>query len=270
MLLPKKEFFISDVHFPYHLKPAWSVILKLIKHAQPDLLYFGGDCADPQSLSRHPKKPIEKLRLQWELAEVRAEFTKIRNAAPNSKWRYRIGNHEAWLQRYLNEKAEELSDLDELKLWALLRFEQYGIREVEEGEREQIGRLWHLHGHELKLAGKYPARSLLNKIHANAIAGHVHKFDVAYERDYDGSLKGCWTNGCVVPLNPDWSHHTDWSLGFSEVEYVRGGYFRVNQIPIHFDGGTYFAVYAGRIFEAIEQQVGSGEVISLMNKKKIA
>lgn len=244
------EVFLSDIHFPYHLKPVWNVARKIIKRIQPDLVWLGGDIGDPQSVSRHPKRHIETTLLREEIRGIRAGLEEVRRAAPEARIVFQSGNHDAWLQRFLSDRAPELEGLDELQVPALFQLDNFGMEFVEELRRARVGKLLHLHGHEVKGAGENPARSKFRHLRTNFICGHNHRFSEYGERDAEGEYREGYSNACMIPLEQDWAWHTNWHWGFRVVRYARGGYFSVEKVHILYESGVWFGLWGGRLYES--------------------
>lgn len=245
------EVFFSDIHFPYHLSPVWTVAKKILRRIKPDLVWLGGDIGDPQSLSRHPKKHIETTLLKEEIAGIRVGLNEVRRAASSSRIVFQEGNHDAWVARYLQDKAPELEELEELRLPQLFHLDRLGIEHVPEYTRAKVGKLMHIHGHEVQGGGDNPAKNKFKRLRCNFICGHHHKFAEYGERDADGEYREGYANACMVPLEHDWAFSTDWHWGFRVVRYARGGFFHMEKVHVHMEGGVYFGVWDGRIYEGV-------------------
>jgi len=253
----KREFFISDIHHPYSNKAAWNVVLKAAQIRKPDLIHIGGDGMDFHSISRHPKQQIEKTFLRYEIDESKIEWQRLRSAAPNAKINYQEGNHDARMRVYLRDRAPELADLDELRLESLLGFEELGFEFIEESAKYRVGKLWHHHGHLLPGSGKSVAKAKFLYTHQNLIFGHHHVHDYYSVRQYGSNrLLQSIANAMLYTIEPEYAHHTNWNLGFTEINYATNGEFNVMQYHINSedefasDDAVHYTVIEGEVIES--------------------
>lgn len=251
-----REFFVSDVHIPFHDKGAYHILLKALQHFQPDILHLGGDIVDFHSISRHPKQLVESTLLKYEIDEARRELARLRTAAPNAQITFQEGNHDARLQVYLRDRAPELSGLVELELPNVLHLENLGIGWVPEKETYQVGKLWHHHGHLIAGGGVNPAKAKYAKTQANLIFGHHHRFDTFSTRQYGtNEVFQSIANANMYGINADYAHHTNWHIGFTVVDYIASGDFSANQIHIRQQpDGSSFAIIDGVLFESHDDE----------------
>jgi hypothetical protein len=209
-----------------------STVLNVVKGLQPDTIFLGGDIIDMYPVSHWDRDPHRKLELQNDIDYTVIQLQKFRDAAPKAKILFKEGNHETRLTRYLHSKAEELSVLDALKVENLLRLDELDIEFVPNSKRYQIGKLWHLHGNEVRASGINVARTLYLRFNANIIFGHFHKMGAYFGRRYGEQSQGAWANGCLCDLDVEYDHFPQWQQGFSVIEYSKTGAFQVEQIPI--------------------------------------
>ena len=87
------------------------------------------------------------------------------------------------------------------------------------------------------------------QIHDNIIFGHHHKFQVEYQRDLNGVVRGAFANGCLCGLEPEYAPYNDWSQGVSVIRYAKGGLFHVDQIVYFEHKGKYMAMVDGKMME---------------------
>jgi predicted phosphodiesterase len=248
-----REIFLSDIHFPHHDASAWHVALKVIQDRKPDIVHLGGDIMDFHSISRHPKQMIERTILKTEVESGRRELTRLRLAAPTAQINYQEGNHDKRLEVFLRDRAPELSDLFELNLPTLLKLADHGIKWIGESEKFKIGKLWHHHGHLLSGGGVAPAKAKFNKLYANIIFGHHHRFDYFSTRQYGtNELFQAVGNANLYTIEADYAHHTNWHIGWTEINYAMpSGDFSVNQIHVNpREDGSSFAIIDGTVYES--------------------
>ena len=240
------EVFISDIHYPFTDWAANDLTRKLLRYIKPDLVYLGGDIVDNHATSRHKKAPLDRLRFAEEIRYAGQCLADLRRAAKNAVFDYHEGNHDANLQFFLDTQAEALAGLEEIKLPRLLKLEDLGIRWLPEGTRSQVGKLHHIHGHEISGT---TARAKFLQVLVNMICGHHHFFDSHGIKDYEGQTRKFWINATLF-AEPSYVHHDKSQLGLTVITYVKGGYFDVEQVQFHTQGGVRFAVYKGRVFES--------------------
>jgi predicted phosphodiesterase len=246
-----KEIFISDIHYPHHDAAGVKVMLKAVQGRNPDIVHIGGDGVDFHSISRHPKQMIEKTILKYEVEESRKEIALIRKAAPGAQINFQEGNHDARMQLYIRDRAPELDGLIELTFPVLMKLPDLGIRWIPDSEKFRIGKLYHHHGHKLAGGGANPARAKFMKTFQNLIFGHHHRFDYFSTRQYGtNTLFQSAANGNLYTLEPEYAHHTDWNIGFTEVNYNRNGEFAISQVHVNRDGDTAYAMIDGAEYES--------------------
>lgn len=254
MKIPSSLIVISDVHFGVEDPEAWEFTLQLLGLFEPDLFLYLGDLLEFESLSRYLKKPSVMLTLGGEILKFRQETLRLKELM-GKPILFLPGNHEDRLERYLASKAPELSSLQEqeilqdqpLSLSSLLGFKKIGVREVEDKRNLKFGKLNFIHGHELALSSKFPARSLLEKASTNIFFGHVHKADRAFHISWDRETIGSWSNPCLRSLDPDWDSNPQWQQGFSHIQFSRSGFFHVDQIIFMRERGKLHAMVDGTL-----------------------
>ena len=219
---------ISDVHIPFHNENALRKSLEYGKKKKIDALLINGDFMDFSPLSVFTKDPYTKLNLASDLEMGREILTIIRNTFPKIPIYYKMGNHEDWLEKYLQNKAPELLDIDEFKLKSLLRFGQLGIHEISSYAMMKFGKLNIIHGHELKstMRSVNPARTLYLKAKRSTLVAHHHITSEHTESDIDGEITTCWSMGCVSQLKPKYAGlDSKYNLGFVYLEKQLSGDF---------------------------------------------
>jgi len=240
------EVFISDIHYPFTDWAANDLTRKLLRYIKPDLVYLGGDIVDNHATSRHKKAPLDRLRFAEEIRYAGQCLTDLRRAAKNAAFDYHEGNHDANLQFFLDTQAEALAGLEEIKLPRLLKLDDLGIRWLAEGTRSQVGKLHHIHGHEISGT---TARAKFLQVLVNMICGHHHFFDSHGTVNYAGETHQVWFNATLLG-EISYQHHNKWQRGLTVIKYVKGGYFNVEQVLFHERDGVRFCVYNGRVFES--------------------
>jgi UDP-2,3-diacylglucosamine pyrophosphatase LpxH len=248
--LPRLEVFFSDVHFPFEDKRAWALTLKILRRLQPDLVWIGGDFVDFYATSRWDTKPARRLRLQEEIDAGVAGLKQIRKAVgKDARIVWQQGNHEERLVKYLWSRSPELSVLRALSFDELFSLRDVQVEFISDYRAQAVGALWHLHGDKAPGGSVNPARTKMAKIHDNIIFGHHHRFQVEYQRDLNGVVRGSFANGCLCGLQPEYDPFNDWSQGISVIHYAKGGVFHVDQVVYMDHKGKYMAMVDGTMME---------------------
>ena len=222
---------ISDIHIPYHNADALKTALKYGKEKKVDAVLINGDFIDFAPLSYFTKDPYTKLNLLSDIEMSRKILEIIRNTFPNVPIYYKLGNHEDWLEKYLQNKAPELLDMDEFKLKSLLRFGELKISEISSYAMMKFGKLNIIHGHELKstMRSVNPARTLYLKAKRSTLVAHHHVTSEHTESDIDGDVVTCWSMGCLSQLKPKYAGlDSKYNLGFVYVTKNKDGNFTLN------------------------------------------
>ncbi len=217
---------LCDVHAPYHSKQALMTAVNVLQDVNPKYLILNGDFLDFKSLGRFGKKVSE-----WDLNEEIKVGNKILDYLCNrfSNIIYRIGNHEVWLEKYINKEAPAFANLEAISIQNLLHFRERGIKVVGFKDTIKIGDLNVIHGHEIPVGGSiHAARNKLINSFTNLLFGHHHYTDnkvykVAFSEQYIGS----WGVGCLRNLTPDWRISPLWNHGFAWVKLRNNGDFEV-------------------------------------------
>lgn len=192
----KKMLVVSDIHFPFQDREALMTALTYGEGC--DVILLNGDIMDCYSESKFTKNPLHRM-LKRELDLVRDFLEYLRSRFPKARIIYKFGNHDKRHQDYLFRNADALSDLDDLLLPSLLRFNLHKIEEVHHTQLIRCGSLNILHGHEyFGGAGTINiSRQMLLKTFDNIIVGHFHQTNSYTIRKVNGDLLGAWATGCL-------------------------------------------------------------------------
>lgn len=218
---------ISDVHFPFHDKEALTSALRYLYKKEVDILILNGDIVDFMSVSKFRKR-LRHRNLQRERDFAVRQFEIIRTIFRDTKIIFKAGNHEERLQVYLQEKAQELEELEEFDLRRFLRLDELGFILVEDAQIIRAGYLDIIHGHEYKsFASINIAISYLRKTFHNVLLGHVHRRQEDTIRNSRGETVGAFCVGCLCHLRPEYQRKNNWQHGFAYVELYKDGFFTV-------------------------------------------
>jgi len=231
-----KLLIISDIHGVFVDHKAWQIVLEVIKNNNFDEIVLNGDILDFPFISKHDKKLflIPVLQNYSEVLEI--EFTKkvilkpLREAAPNTKIVFRLGNHEERLtEGKYTVAAERLAKLfkhyNSSELDQMLELDSLDIEYDPSECRNYFDKFDVVHG--LSLAKTAP-RNNINMYMGSGTSGHSHRLNSTYVRNkkhpYIWVESGCLrTVDNVEYLNT--AMVADWMQGFvtvvfdSETEY---------------------------------------------------
>lgn len=145
------------------------------------------------------------------------------------------GNHEYRLPRYLQEKAPELADLDELTIPNLLQLDGGGWNYVPYREFHKVGKL-HV-THETGKAGATAHVSAMNDFQDNVVIGHTHRMGVSYAGNakghpHVGAMFGWLGDKSKVDYMHKIKANRDWMLGFGVGYLEPNGIIHLQAVPI--------------------------------------
>lgn len=252
---------IGDVHLPFHDPAAVELALRIIRYVQPHFLILNGDIVDFHGISRFPVTPIRRLQFPAELRFARRWLRWLREQLPDVVMIYLAGNHEERLRSYLWRKAQELSEIDALRLPELLGLRELGIHfaETETEPRgysdfvaAQVvlgGRLYVLHGHSIRTSGSVVnvARTVFHRTFVPMLIGHWHRTQHHEETSYDGSTSGCWVVGCLCYPRPHYDAGRIWGQGMAVV-HLRDQWFRPTLVSFFRRDNHLHAFHEGTLF----------------------
>lgn len=222
----KRVLCLYDIHFPYHDVPALTAALNYGKLKKADTIFIGGDALDFYALSSFDRDP-RKRGFKDELDMMKLFFETLRREFPDSRIIYLLGNHEERYERYMLVKAPELLGVQEFKLKALLKCDDYGVEIVDKKRVCKLGKLSLIHGHEFGhqfTSPVNPARGLYMKAKRSTLCGHHHQTSEHSESDINGDVVTTWSLGCLCYLHPEYRPLNKWNHGFAFITLKDGGY----------------------------------------------
>lgn len=233
---------LPDIHHPDHSKPAFGAALSFIERNNTKIkgVVLLGDNMDCVNISRHTKgKP--RLRTRGGVAKDFARFDKdiLREIesriAKDTELIFFLGNHEDWLEQWLDENPEFEGIISFDKSLGLTK---RGWQVVPQGDHRQIGKAYLLHGDAVG-SGVNVAKKLVDSFCATAIMGHVHAFS-AQTKVSQVKAKDKWI-GYTLPtlgtLSPKYAKGRPNAFlnGFGIVEEWPNGFVNV-YVPVIFEG----------------------------------
>jgi len=217
----KKVGILSDIHVPYHSLSALTCAIKYLRDQQIDCLILNGDVFDFYAISRHEKeKDLRDFPREIEMG--RNFLQKIRDLFPTIPIYYKMGNHENRWQRYLNEQAEEFSQLHEMQFEQFFRLDKLNLIYVPDWQGIELCDLLILHGHELMAGGMNPSQSTFNKTFCNTIIGHVHRTTSTTKKNGFKEFFHTYSTGCLTQLSPKYYPFAQHNNGFAIVDIDQG------------------------------------------------
>lgn len=226
----KKVGVLSDIHVPYHSMSAIICAIKHLREQGIDCLILNGDIMDFYAISRHEKeKDLRDFPREIEMA--RNFLQKLRDLFPLIPIYYKMGNHENRWQRYLNEQAEEFSQLHEMQFEQFFRLDKLNMIYVPDWQGIELGDLLILHGHELMAGGMNPSQSTFNKTFCNTLIGHVHRTTSTTKKNGFKEFFHTYSAGCLTQLSPKYYPFAQHNNGMAMV-YIENGKTRVDNIMI--------------------------------------
>lgn len=219
----------GDVHLPYHSLSALTAYLQWLEPQNPETLLINGDLNDFHGLSRFEKNPKAR-NLAEERASTLQFFEVLRKMFPKARIIIKLGNHDERLEKYLNVKAPELLDLEEIEYENLFKLANYGIELVGQKRIIRAGGLSIIHGHEYPTPVIGPvnaARGLFLRAKDSALVNHHHQVSEHTESTIKGEMITCWSLGCLCELHPAYAPINKWSHGGAIVELDKDGNYEV-------------------------------------------
>ncbi len=233
-----KIAFLTDGHYPFQidLNPAFNFLADF----KPNRIIFGGDWLDLAYLSHwqelSPGK-WENRRLGADYADVRKIIINVQRKIKPSRIDYMIGNHEDWIDQFLNKfptlKADNRGENGVMDLVTGLRTKELNINVIPYNKVLTMGHLNFMHGMYINDAH---AKKTITTYQKCMRYGHTHDHQVhSFISPLDSnSIKNAMSVGCLCNKNPDYNNGRPnrWQHGFY-VAYIRdNGDFSDYFIPI--------------------------------------
>lgn len=238
--MSKLYIFAPDLHFPIVHWPTYDAMLDFVAKNKIDGFVFGGDQFDNQEVSPHTRGK-HLLREGKRLAQHTKDFdTKIlkplEKLLEKSEKIYIHGNHDAWLEQFIEEHPELQGSLERE---SLLRLEERGWKVIPCGKVFKKGKLTFAHGEQLTGIGNQvsgqPAKKAVDAYCGSVLFGHFHSLQVFGKvMPYDGSQKWAgYCSPCLCNTNPAYLRNrpTSFISGFTIVEF-HGDSFNVYPIVV--------------------------------------
>jgi len=221
---------INDFHIPFHDPKAIDVAFQCVKYIKP-IRIIVHEVLDWYSLSRFDKDPKRKLNLKADLKQAVALLEQLRGLCPKTRMIMVESNHDKRLRKYLRTKAEELHDLDELKIESLLHLEELSI---EYKKSYTFRGVLFKHGSVVRKYSAYTARAELDREGVSGLSGHTHRLGMHFETLRGG--KYVWMEaGCLCdPKQAEYIDGTaNWQPGLAGYSFKKDSkHFQPFILPI--------------------------------------
>jgi hypothetical protein len=176
-ILTKQTVILPDIHHPEHSKPAFNASISYIQQNRKIInrVVLLGDNMDCTNISRHTKgKPRLRTRggINKDFNRFYRDILKPIEAAvqPGTELWFFLGNHEDWLEQWLDENPEfeGIVSFDHN-----LGLTKRGWTVIPQGEHRRVGKAYLVHGDQVG-SSMHVAKKLVDTFCATAIMGHVH------------------------------------------------------------------------------------------------
>lgn len=264
---------------PIHDEAAITVALAAVRRIDPDLVVLVGDNLDAAELGKYRTTPAYQRTTQAAIDRLGLLAAQLRNVAPHARIVWLAGNHEERLPNYILDNAVAAYGLrraNRPESWPVLsvpylcHFDDHGIEFLPGYPASSLwinDRLRVIHGDKVASGGS-TAHKYLATEKVSVIYGHIHRreYGARTREDRDGPKEimaaspGCLaridgavpsTKGGVDLDGRPLTRVEDWQQGFAVVRYEEGdGRFTYDNVAIHSDGPTRWALYEGREYQA--------------------
>lgn len=245
-MAPERTLFLSDLHCPFHDPGAWAAAMALMADYRPQLVLLAGDLFDCYSISDHDKDPGRADCLQDEFDAAQPLWAELEDRCGGAAVVFWKGNHEERIDR-LQRARPGLFRLRSLEIPIAAEMPKRWAYHPNQ-TRYRLGSLSCLHG-DLKGRGTnsvHAAGGMLKKLRTSCLFGHLHRFQVFYETNADGTVRGGFANGHLCDVEEaKYIASPDWQAGVSTIDYDwSNGIFSVHQHMIiggatRWNGKTY-------------------------------
>lgn len=204
----------SDVHRPFHSKPAWNLMMQVARAIKPKHIVSNGDFLDCYSVSSHSKDPSRVNNLQAEIEDAKRALDELDSLGATNKI-FVAGNHCDRLRRFLEDKAPQLFGLCDIP--GLLDLTKRGWSYTPYKRHTKIGKLYITH--DVGSAGRYSSHKALDSYQHSVTTGHAHRMCYVVEGNSIGEQKLSAQFGWLGDVNKvDYmnqaSARKNWALGF--------------------------------------------------------
>lgn len=227
----KTVVFLSDIHWPYHNKKAWSGVRKYITDQKPDIIVVGGDFVDLPMYSKYIQESTSDVT---GIPHIRQFASELSFLAKHCKDLYIIeGNHEERWDKMLQDKARELYGA--LGLTLREQFVSHGLRistkdkptnihwrrESAHSRDLNLFGVTFRHGHNQSLGSADLAHRALSRHRAGSVVfGHHHRAQL-FAHTSQGITHFAVANPCLT-VDHNYNKDPNWQTGFTVLSAFKG------------------------------------------------
>lgn len=198
----EKWILIPDCHVPYQHVDNFALVIRTALAIGCGNVCVLGDFADCYAVSRFSKNPQRRIDLGWEIDEVNKALDLLDRTFTGQK-KITLGNHEKRMERFIAEKAPELSAM--MKIDEMLRLRERGWLVTEYMDHTTIGKL-HV-THEVGNVGVNAHRQAQAVFNDNIAIGHTHMLSWSVVGSMVGKPHVCAMLGWLGDVNQiDYQH----------------------------------------------------------------
>jgi hypothetical protein len=221
---------------PLHDPKAHEVMLQIAADFRPTEIIMGGDgldCGAASHWNRGKPRLTEGLRLEKD-AQSYADtvLTPLAKTHPKSRRRYIKGNHECWVDQFVDENPsiEGLVSVDKM-----LGLQDGGWAPQPQGSVINVGKLFFMHGDTLR-GGVHPAKYAVETYSRSICFGHFHT-PQSYTKVSALDATDVHTGrgvGCLCRKNPRYGRGAPnrWAQGFLLFEVAEDGSFQAYDVNV--------------------------------------
>lgn len=226
----KRIAILPDCHLSTKSDEPYEVVKKFLKSYKPDEIVLLGDFMDCEALSHWTKdklRGIDGRKYKHECDFANKELDKLQKLT--KKITYLEGNHEAWVEQYI-DRNPEMEGLIEIP--NQLNLKKRNIKWYPYNSLYKIGHCYLTHG---SYATKYHTQKHLQAFGCNLVYGHVHRpqSDMINMKQIEPTM--AYALGCLCNHEPSYmkGKPANWMHGFGILEVdTNDGTFNLTPINI--------------------------------------
>ena len=253
----KSAMALYDLQYPHHERDVVDIFFQVASDYKPSTVILGGDNLDCTPVSSHgvPAKVRVNQPIDVDFDGIDQDI--LRRVEKEIKPERKIwlrGNHEMWLNDYMEQHPEVGDTLDEVKV---LRLRERGWEIVPYKKYTKVGKIHFHHGdwritrrHAFGGSRKYHAFDAVTRTHRNIRYGHNHTFQVhslVNPLDSNDAHTGmCIPAACKLDQHYLEGGETNWLNGLYIAHILPNGNFCDYALIV--SRGT--TIYGGKVYVA--------------------
>lgn len=230
----ERNFVYSDIHFPEHNKNALECATKVMSDYKPHRIVLIGDALNMSPVSHwmeDKKLSLENKRLLKDYEGFNAVLKDIKKRAGKQLKEvvYLIGNHEDWVNQYIDKNPQVQGMLE---VENNIKLEGVKLTFVKFNSFYKIGKLYMTHG---LYTNQYHASKMVNTAGKSVMYGHTHDVQVSTKMGLlDDDKHQAYGIGCLCDMSPDYMRNrpNNWVHAFATVDVLPNGNFSPQIINI--------------------------------------